>query len=249
MLNVMEAVMAGSIDVSIVIPVRNEEDSIPVLFEEIYETMMKTDFTWECIWIDDGSTDDSFSRLKDLNGKNPGQHCIRFKKNYGQSAALSAGFRFAKGRVIATLDGDLQNDPKDIPRLIETLYDSEVQMVNGYRRSRNDSLIRRISSRIANGFRNRVTRSDIKDVGCSMRVFYREVVDGIPVFKGMHRFLPTLASINGYRSIEVPVVHRKRKYGKTKYGIHDRLWVGIADTLAVRWMQNRFINPEITEKL
>ncbi len=241
--------MEEPIDVSIVIPVKNEEDSIPVLFEEIYETMVKTNFNWECVWIDDGSTDNSLSRCKELNKKHPNQHYIQFKENYGQSAALSEGFRLAKGLVIATLDGDLQNDPKDVPRLVETLHNSEVQMVNGYRQFRSDNFIKKISSRIANGFRNWQTHSNIKDVGCSMRVFYKEVISGIPVFRGMHRFLPTLVVINGYRSIEVPVNHRERKYGKTKYGINNRLWVGIADTFAVKWMQNRSVNPEIVEKL
>jgi len=118
-------------------------------------------------------------------------------------------------------------------------------MVNGVRKSRHDSVVRKISSRIANGFRNWITKESVTDVGCSVRVFYKECVDGILLWRGMHRFLPTLIKMKGYKAIELPVSHRPRQYGKTKYGIHNRLWVGLADTFAVRWMQWRCIHPII----
>ncbi|OPY67421.1 MAG: Undecaprenyl-phosphate 4-deoxy-4-formamido-L-arabinose transferase [Syntrophorhabdus sp. PtaU1.Bin002] len=156
------------------------------------------------------------------------------------------GFQNTVGDIIATLDGDGQNDPADIPRLITLLQEHNADMVNGVRSKRNDSFVRKISSRIANGFRNWVTGDNITDVGCALRVFRSRCVKRIPVFKGMHRFFPTLVRIQGFsRIIESPVNHRPRTRGKTKYGIQNRLWVGLADLGAVKWMQSRLVFPEI----
>lgn len=234
---------ASRIDVSIVIPLRNEEESIVSLYRQISEAMADCGFSWECLWIDDGSTDRSLSLLKRLNGDHPNQHYIELERHYGQAAALMAGFEAANGEIICTLDADLQNNPRDILRIVSALRDNDAHMVNGYREKRHDNSVRKISSGIANGFRRMITRSTTRDVGCSMRGFYKEVVRGIPSFRGMHRFLPTLVELKGFRTMEIPVDHRARQYGRTKYGIGNRLWVGIADTLAVRWMQNRFVYP------
>ncbi len=230
--------------VSIIIPFKDEQDSIPLMSNEICEVMERSSFKWECIWIDDGSVDNSVQNVKRLLQIKSNYRLIEFDKNYGQSAALWYGFKEANGNIIITIDCDLQNNPKDIPVLINLLLKSKVDMVNGVRKKRNDSLVRKISSFIGNGFRNFVTKSSVTDVGCSIRVFYGYCVRNLTAFKGMHRFLPTLIEMQGYRIIETPVDHRHRIKGKTKYGINNRLWVGLIDTLAVKWMQHRLVSPK-----
>jgi glycosyltransferase involved in cell wall biosynthesis len=233
-------------EVSIVIPVKDEDKNIDALAKEIDTALAPADFSWECLWIDDGSADDTANILRKLHDKNPRHRFVLLARNFGQSAALSVGFQNARGDIIATLDGDGQNDPNDIPRLIKLLREHRADMVNGVRRNRHDSYVRRISSRIANGFRNWVTGDNITDVGCSLRVFRSKCVKRIPVFKGMHRFFPTLVRIQGFSHIiESPVNHRPRMRGETKYGIQNRLWVGLADLGAVKWMQNRLVFPEV----
>ena len=233
-------------DVSIIIPVYNEKENVMPLADEIYDVMSKTRWSWECIWIDDGSNDGTSQALITISRKYSKYHYILLDRNYGQSAALYVGFKNAIGRFIVTMDGDGQNDPGDIPYLMECIETHNADMVNGWRRNRKDTFVKRFSSRIANSFRNWVTHEKITDVGCSLRVFKRECVDILPLFKGMHRFLPTLIKNAGFRNIlEVPVNHRPRIHGQTKYGIHNRLWVGIMDTFAVRWMQNRMVYPQI----
>jgi glycosyltransferase involved in cell wall biosynthesis len=187
--------------------------------------------------------------LKRFAEDDPRQRWVDLDRNYGQSAAMSAGFGAASGEVFATLDGDGQNDPADLPMLIGRLLEGGVDMVNGVRRKRRDSIIRKISSRVANRFRNWLTHESVTDVGCSIRAFRRECVRGIPVFKGMHRFFPTLVRMQGFAITEVSVNHRPRTKGVTKYGIHDRLWVGIWDTMAVRWMLARMVFPKVREKV
>lgn len=228
----------------------NEEESAPDLAAEITAAMDEAGIEWECLWVNDGSSDRTLDVLIAGAVKRwPGRHRILdLDRNYGQSAALAAGFRSARGQVLATLDGDGQNDPRDIPRLLEHLEAGEADMVNGVRARRRDSVIRRMSSKIANGFRNRLTRESVSDVGCAIRVFRCDCVRDIPVFKGMHRFLPTLARMQGARITEMPVNHRPRTRGQTKYGISNRLWVGIADVFAVRWMQWRMVRPKVREE-
>ncbi len=236
---------APDVEVSVVVPVMNEEGSIPRLAEEISEAMRRTGKRWECVWIDDGSTDGTRLALAAAASKHPEHRFLELDGHFGQSAALAAGFQHARGSIVATLDGDGQNDPADIPRLLERLERGDVDMVNGVREKRRDSFVRKLSSRIGNGFRNWLTRESVSDVGCSLRVFRKWCVEGIPVFKGMHRFLPTLARMRGARIAELPVNHRPRGAGRTKYGIANRLWVGIADTFAVRWMQRRLVWPKV----
>ncbi|MGD9486959.1 MAG: glycosyltransferase family 2 protein [Calditrichaceae bacterium] len=237
--------MDNEIYLSIVIPLKNEAGSIPILSEEIQDALRSFERQWECIFVDDGSTDRSAEVIEKLCGEHENYTLIRLDKNYGQSAALSKGFRLAKGAFIAMLDSDLQNDPADIPRLVRHLETEKVDLVNGIRLKRQDNFVRKISSRIANGFRNWVTKSHVADVGCSIRVFRKECINDVPVFKGMHRFLPTLIELDGFTMSDISVNHRPRIHGKTKYGINNRLWVGIADTLAVRWMQSRFVSSKI----
>ncbi len=240
-------VAGEDIYLSVVIPVKDEEANIEPLASEITDVLDRWGGSWECIWVDDGSRDATLSLLESLNALDERHQFISLDRNYGQSTALVAGFRHVRGRVVATLDGDGQNDPHDIPRLIEILEREDVDVVNGIREKRKDSLVRRVCSRIANWFRNLVTGDSIQDVGCSMRVFRSECLDGLMVFEGMHRFLPTLIKMRGWKAVEVPVNHRMRIGGRTKYGISNRLWVGLVDTLFVRWMKRRMIDYRIKE--
>ncbi len=233
------------IEVTVVVPARDEEDSIPVLAKEIEAVLDGVGLPWECLWIDDGSSDCTLERMVELRRCRREHRVLGFDQNYGQSAALAAGFRAAAGRIIATLDADLQNDPREIPRLLDLLDRTGADMINGYRVKREDSWVRRASSRIANAFRNRMTGERVRDVGCSLRVFRRECVQDILLFRGMHRFLPTLVRMGGYRMVEAPVSHRPRRFGRTKYGIGNRLWIGILDTLGVRWMESRTVRPRV----
>ncbi len=224
---------------SIVIPVKDEAENIRELAREIIVVADARRWDWECVWVDDGSTDGTLTILRDLNRVDPRHRYLSFVRNTGQSAALWAGFRAARGRVLATLDGDGQNDPRDLPRLMEVLQSGRWDMVNGYRSKRRDPLSRKVASKIANTFRNCLTGRTVRDVGCSIRVFKAECVADLPRFKGMHRFLPCLAVMQGCRITEIAVDHRPRRYGKTKYSINNRLWVGLIDTLGVLWLRLR----------
>jgi dolichol-phosphate mannosyltransferase len=235
------------LDLSVIIPVKDESESITVLADELGGILELLSLTWECLWIDDGSTDASQACIESLHQRDARHHLIALDGNYGQSGALYVGFMFASGRVFVTLDGDLQSDPHDIPRLLEVLRAGKADMVNGVRVNRKDTMVRRISSMIANGFRNWMTGEQVTDVGCSLRAFRYECVENIPLWKGMHRFIPTLAHLNGYQVTEIPVNHRQRSFGETKYSIGNRLWVGLYDTLAVQWMQNRFVHPRVVK--
>ncbi len=238
-----------TLDVSVIVPVKDEAENISVLAGEVQTVMGKTAWSWECLWIDDGSTDNTLPELKQLNEINPHHRYISLDKNYGQSAAMATGFCNALGNILVTIDGDGQNDPNDIPTLVNRLLKDDADMVNGWRKGRQDTIVRKISSRIANNYRNWITRESVRDVGCSIRAIRRHCIDHVPVFKGMHRFLPTLVRISGYSKIvEVPVSHRPRRRGETKYGIHNRLWVGLVDTFAVCWMRRRMVFPKVKEK-
>lgn len=237
-----------SLDVSVVVPVRDEALNIFPLGVQIGHAMTSIGGSWECIWVDDGSSDGSADEMIRLHDTDSRHTHIELDGALGQSAAFAAGLANARGRLIVTIDGDGQNDPGDIPRLLAMLSRRNAHMVQGWRENRRSGLKRRISSRVANAFRNRLTRENIRDVGCSLRVFRRECVDGMIVFKGMHRFFPTMIRLNGFdRIIEVPVRDRPRRYGRTKYGIRDRLGVGILDTFAVRWMASRLIHPRLRQ--
>lgn len=230
---------SGGPMVSVVVPVKNEYENIIPLAREIDGALTGMADEYETIWIDDGSTDGSGSILERLERDNPRHRVIRLPRNLGQSAATWIGFRCCRAPVIVTLDGDGQNDPADIPRLIAPVLCGETDMVNGYRERRNDSIQRIIASRIANGFRNLTIGYTVRDVGCSIRAMRRECVRELPVFKGMHRFLPSLVASQGFIIAEIPVNHRPRRRGVTKYGIQNRLWVGLWDIVGVMWLKNR----------
>lgn len=233
-------------EISIVIPVYNEEKNLPILVPRIIEVLKPLERNFEIILVDDGSTDNSFNIIKELCGKYIEIRYIRFKKNSGQTAAFDAGFKNVLGDIIVTLDGDLQNDPMDIPKLLS--YIPRYDVVCGWRASRKDPLIKKISSRIANNFRNLVTKDMIHDTGCSLKAYKREFLSGIKLYRGMHRFLPTLLAMEGANIIEIKVNHNPRRFGKSKYNISNRLFTGIYDLLAVRWMQKKRLDYCILER-
>lgn len=233
--------------ISVVIPLKNEEESVPDLAAEVAQVLDAAGLDWECWWVNDASTDATLAVLRRLRAANPRHRWIDMAASFGQSAALATGFRHARGEFISTLDGDGQNDPHDIPRLLEKLRAENADFVIGVRTKRHDNWVRRLSSRIANGVRNWLTHEKVSDTGCAMRVFRRSVTDGIPVWKGMHRFYPTMVRLKGGRIAEMPVNHRPRLKGQAKYGIGNRVWVGIYDIFAVRWMASRMTWPRVTK--
>jgi glycosyltransferase involved in cell wall biosynthesis len=239
--------MAQTPDVSIVIPVYNEEESLPILTGEIEATMADVGGSYEVLFVDDGSTDDSLEVLRGLAAERPQLRLLRLPENSGQSAALGLGFRAARAPVVVTLDADLQNDPADIPRLLAELEGCDV--VSGVRAERHDSWVRRVSSRIANRVRDRVIHDGVTDVGCSLKAYRRELLRHLPAWNGMHRFLPALVKMQGARIREIEVRHRPRVHGESKYNIRNRLWRGLADLAAVRWLQSRWIDPRLGDEV
>src|SRR4030042_3306363 len=199
------------------------------------------------IFVDDGSSDGSRRILKEMASQYASLRVIGFKENRGLSTALVAGMREARGEKIVTLDSDLQNDPDDIPKLLE--YLDRYDMATGWRQKRQDSWLKKISSKIGNSVRNWLSGENIRDSACTLRAFKRECVREIPVFNGMHRFLSTLVKMRGYRIIEVPVSHHPRKFGRSKYNIRNRMVRSFVDLLAVRWMKRRALRYEIEERI
>jgi glycosyltransferase involved in cell wall biosynthesis len=224
---------------SVVIPVYNEEENIRPLVEQVARALSGQRGQTEILFIDDGSGDNTLELLRRAQENDARIRIVHFRRNLGQTAAMAAGFRLARGQTIATLDADLQNDPMEIPRLAEMLDQWDV--VCGVRTQRKDSWWKRLSSLIGNGFRNWATGDDIIDTGCTLRVYRRECLQGLELYDGMHRFLPTLVKMRGYRVAQVPVSHRPRRAGKTKYGTWDRLAKGFGDVWAVRWMKKNRI--------
>lgn len=232
---------------SVVVPVRNESPNILPLAAEIRAALARVP-AWECIWVDDASSDDTRDRVRAACASDPRHRLLAFASHRGQTAALLAGWRAARHEFVGSVDGDLQNDPRDLIVLLETAAATGLDMVNGVRARRHDSWVRKVSSRIANSFRNAVTGDPVTDVGCSVRVLRRSYVAGIPPLRNMHRFLPTLVRIAGGTIGERPVSHRSRAAGRTNYGVHNRLWVGIVDTLGVRWMTRRALVLDAVEE-
>jgi len=225
--------------ISIIIPAYNEEENLVPLTQHLFEVINNLGQESEIIFIDDGSTDKSLTTMQDLRNTYPQIRIIKFEHNCGQSAAFDCGFKVAKGDIIITMDADLQNDPKDIPRLIEALEDCD--MVYGWRRKRQDPPLKLIASRIANFIRNKLTGEKIKDVGCSLKAYKRKCLHNLKLYNGMHRFLPTLIKLEGFKVKEIGVSHHPRKYGKSKYNIRRRLIWPFLDLLAVRWMKKRHL--------
>ncbi|WP_320663766.1 glycosyltransferase family 2 protein [Prochlorococcus sp. MIT 1223] len=231
--------MTKKIDVSVVVPIFNEEESLPGLVEQIVQVMRSNGETFELVLVNDGSTDKSADVLFNLSLQVPEVLCVLLRKNYGQTAAMAAGFDISKGDVIVTLDGDLQNDPADIPSLVKRLREG-FDLVSGWRYRRKDAEItRKLPSRIANRLIGAVTGVRLNDYGCSLKAYRRDVLADIRPYGELHRLLPVLANIEGAKITEIRVNHRSRKYGKSKYGI-DRTFRVLMDLLTV-WFMNRFL--------
>ncbi|MCU0600782.1 MAG: glycosyltransferase family 2 protein [Desulfobacterales bacterium] len=233
------------IEFSFVIPVYNEEDNLSQLHEELQRVVHQIGQPCEVIWIDDGSKDSSLDRVKQMAAEHPEYRFISFERNCGQSGALAAGFDAARGEYVITMDSDLQNNPLDILNMIP--YLGKYDMVTGWRKDRHDTWWKKFSSRFANGVRNWLSRETIKDTGCSLKIMKTSYLKKIKMYKGLHRFLPTLMKMEGATVIEVPVSHRPRTRGVSKYGTWDRAFSGLRDLLAVRWMQDRNISYQIKE--
>lgn len=227
-------------DFSLVIPLYNEEDNVAILQREIGEALAGRNY--ELILVDDGSSDATVSRIE----RSPEVRVLEFEKNAGQSAAMIAGITAVRGGVIVLLDGDLQNDPKDIPRLLEEITKG-ADLVCGYRAKRRDTVVKKITSRVANFVRSRFVGDGVRDTGCTLKAMRRECATALVPFKGVHRFIPALVKNAGYKIVEIPVNHRARQYGVSKYGLGNRAIKATTDMLGVRWLQSRYIDYRVKQ--
>ncbi len=225
-------------DFSVVIPLYNEEDNVALLQRELRDALAGR--SYEIVLVDDGSTDRTVERVE----RSPGVRLIEFGKNAGQSAAMIAGMRAARAPIIVLLDGDLQNDPKDIPLLLDEIQKG-ADLVCGYRARRRDTIVKKLTSRIANFVRSRFVGDGVRDTGCTLKALRRECVPALVPFKGVHRFLPALIKNAGFHLVEVPVNHRARQFGLSKYGLGNRAVRATLDMLGVRWLQSRRIDYKI----
>jgi glycosyltransferase involved in cell wall biosynthesis len=232
-------------ELSAVVPVYDERENLERLVTELVPRLEASGRTWEVILVDDGSQDGSSEVLDRLAAERSGLRVLHFARNAGQSAAFDAGFKAARGRIVVTLDGDCQNDPADIPRLLSALETGPYDAAVGYRLRRADGTVRRIASKIANAVRNRLSGDDIIDTGCSLKAFRREALADLKLFTGMHRFLPTLLRMEGFTVVQVPVGHRPRAAGASKYGVLNRAFRAFVDLLVVRWMKRRRLSYEV----
>ncbi|MEO8419250.1 MAG: glycosyltransferase family 2 protein [Methylophilaceae bacterium] len=232
---------------SVVVPVRNEQDNVQPLITEICAALNGV-IDYEIIYVDDGSSDDTLARLKALQTRHPQLRVLHHAKSCGQSTAVRTGVKAARYDWIATLDGDGQNDPADIPKLLAAIT-AGVELVGGNRRkSRRDTWVKRVSSVIANGVRSRMLNDNTPDTGCGLKVFSRTAFLDLPYFDHMHRFLPALIKRRGGKTLSVGVSHRAREHGQSNYGTIDRLLVGIVDLFGVAWLQRRAKQPIISEE-
>ena len=231
---------ASSPEISVVVPLFNEEESISILQTELRTALSGLDY--EILFVDDGSADRTAERIEAA----PNIRLIRFEKNAGQSAAIYAGLVATRGATVVIIDGDLQNDPADIPRLLAEITNG-ADLVCGYRLKRQDTMMKRLTSRIANTVRSRYTKDGVRDTGCTLKAMRRECVNTLFPFKGMHRFIPALVKAAGYRLVEIPVNHRPRRFGQSKYGLGNRALRATIDMFGVRWLMSRRLNYKIRE--
>jgi dolichol-phosphate mannosyltransferase len=227
--------------VSVVVPLFNEAENMSILQLELGTALSQLDY--EIIFVDDGSVDGTFEQIKPA----PNIRVIRFEQNTGQSAAIYAGLNAARGDVAVLIDGDLQNDPADIPRLLAEITRG-ADLVCGYRVERKDTLIKRLTSRIANAVRSRFTKDGVRDTGCTLKAMRHKCVSALVPFKGMHRFVPALIKAAGYRLVEIPVNHRPRRFGKSKYSLGNRALRATIDMFGVRWLLSRRLNYKIRQR-
>jgi glycosyltransferase involved in cell wall biosynthesis len=227
-------------DVSVVVPLYNEEQSVAMLQRELADALTGLDY--EIIFVDDGSQDETVARI----APNPRTRVLHFEKNAGQSAAIFAGLQAVRSEIAVLIDGDLQNDPADIPRLLAEISRG-ADLVCGYRARRKDTLLKRITSRVANFVRSRFTRDGVRDTGCTLKAMRRDCIGALVPFKGMHRFIPALVKGAGYRLVEIPVNHRPRRFGQSKYGLGNRALRATIDMFGVRWLLSRRLNYQLRD--
>jgi glycosyltransferase involved in cell wall biosynthesis len=226
--------------VSVIVPLFNEEESISILQAEL--TAALKDFDYEIIFVDDGSVDRTVERIDRATNV----RVIRFEKNIGQSAAIYAGLNAAHGATAVLIDGDLQNDPADIPKVLAEMVHG-ADLVCGYRAQRKDTVVKRLTSWIANTVRSRYTGDGVRDTGCTLKAMRRECIATLVPFKGMHRFIPALVKAAGYRVVEIPVNHRPRRFGQSKYGLGNRALRATIDMFGVRWLLSRRLSYKVRE--
>jgi len=227
-------------NVSVVVPLYNEEENVSILQRELTDALTGLDY--EIIFVDDGSRDETVSRIV----PDPRIRVLRFEKNAGQSAAIFAGLQAVRGEIVVLIDGDLQNDPVDIARLLAEISRG-ADLVCGYRAQRKDTVVKRITSRVANFVRSRFTRDGVRDTGCTLKAMRRDCIAALVPFKGMHRFIPALVKGAGYRLVEIPVNHRPRRFGESKYGLGNRAVHATIDMFGVRWLLSRRLNYKVRE--
>jgi glycosyltransferase involved in cell wall biosynthesis len=227
--------------VSVVVPLFNEEASMPILQSELRAAL--GDLDHEIIFVDDGSIDRTVERIENA----PNVRVVRFARNAGQSAAIYAGLQAACGATAVLIDGDLQNDPADIPKLLAEISRG-ADLVCGYRAQRKDTLVKRLTSRVANFVRSRFTKDGVRDTGCTLKAMRRECIGALIPFKGMHRFIPALIKAAGYRLVEIPVNHRPRRFGRSKYGLGNRALRATIDMFGVRWLLSRRLNYKVRDR-
>ena len=232
---------------SLVIPCYNEAENVPTLLQRVESSLQQLGRPFEVIVIDDGSTDATPQLLADAMQRLPWLRVLRMAKNGGQSAAFEAGFDAARGEIIATIDADLQNDPEEIPRLVPLLDEKNVDMITGWRKERQDTPFRRWQSRQANKIRNWITQETVQDSASSLKIYRARAIKGIKLFRGAHRYFPTLVKMRGYTVHETPVKHSHRFAGTAKYGFRNRAFVGIVDLFGVRWMKKRYLSYQASE--
>jgi len=236
--------MSPAPDLSVVVPVFDEEPNLRLLHARVSEALAGHP-SWELVLVDDGSRDGSAGLIRELAAGDGRVRGVFLARNCGQTTALRCGFERARGSLVATLDADLQTDPAEVLVLLAALGSNDA--VVGYRTRRNDTWLRRVSSRIANAVRNRLSGDQVRDTGCPLKVFRRAALEGLPLLEGMHRFLPTLLRMHGFTVLEHPVSHYPRHAGRSKYGVRNRALRAFRDLLAVRWMRSRLRLPEVTE--
>jgi glycosyltransferase involved in cell wall biosynthesis len=237
---------------SICVPVYDEQDNLPLLHQAIKDVCDPRGIDFELLLVDDGSKDNSWLVIQQLAAQDRRVRGLKFAYNCGETAASDAGLRAARGDFVMTMDADLQNDPKDIPAFLAAIQQPGVDCVCGTRvavRAKGDNFIRVASSRIANSIRNAVLQDQITDAGCTYRCIRRECIPSLQLFRGLHRFIPTLLKLHGYRVIEIPVSNNPRLHGVSKYGVWNRLFKSFHDMLAIRWMKSRLLNYKIEQQL
>lgn len=233
--------MTQSPEISVILPGYNEADNIDAMLAQVDAALNGVGRPFEILYVDDGSTDDSMDKLERAKARYHNLRVLRHHANFGQSAGIFSGIEAARGELVVTMDADLQNDPADLPAMLELLNHQQVDAVCGVRQKRQDKGMKIFVGLVANRVRRRALNDAITDAGCSMRVMRRGALGQLPAFRALHRFLPTIMMIHGFKVIEMPVSHRAREAGLSKYGVGNRVWVGIYDIWGLWWYRRRFL--------